>query len=166
MKKKIIFTLLFTYIFISIGFTADWTGFRDLKWGSSPTKDMRMVEFDKKSNNKFYEKRSEKLSIGQADLTRIIYGYYRDQLDYVVISFKGYTNFIYIKDTYFSTFGEGYKHNRFMDEYGWFNRNGVDLMLSYSKITDKGQICYFYRPIIDQSNNEMKQKSIQGEKDL
>jgi hypothetical protein len=165
MKKKILFTILFTFIFVSIGFTADWSGFRDLKWGSEPSKDMYLVENGKNIDNKFYRRKNEKLKIGQAEISTISYGYYQNQLYYICIDFKDQYNFINIKETYFGVYGQGLKHNRFLDEYIWITQD-VNIFLEYSKIKNKGAVVYFYVPINEKVQADKKQKALQGKEDI
>lgn len=96
MKGKILLLSLIisTFLLINMGFAFqnEPDGFRGLKWGNPPTKNM--VFYDNFGENvNIYFLLGEKLSIGRAQFRKIHYWFYDKRLAAVSMNFDGKENF-------------------------------------------------------------------------
>lgn len=164
--KMFILSLIFI-LFPSLicAFQNEPDSFRGIKWGNniSESPDMGIVEDG--GDSKYYIKKNDKMKIGDAELERVVYGFYKGRFYFVLIEFKGLVNYLSIKETFQQLYGEGYRPNRFMEEYVWFGST-VDISLEYKEILKKGTAIYFFKPIIDEKKADMKEKAKKGSGDL
>lgn len=166
MKKMpaLILILLFMPIF-SYAFQNEPDSFRGMKWGTSlkDLTDMSVATGQKEDH--LYVKKNDKLQIGDADLTGIRYGFYKDQFYSVWIRFDSFSNFQKLKETLFQQYGTGEKTNPFMDNYYWFGAN-VLIYLDYNSIAKRGSIMYSYKPIMEEKKKDDKDKAKKASGDL
>lgn len=83
-------------------------GFRDLKWGS-PSASLKDLHYILKDGDgtKYYDRQKDKLKIGEAKLTGLLYGFWGGKLYTILAKFKGYREWEIIKGSLFEKFGEG-----------------------------------------------------------
>lgn len=102
MKKGFLVALI--VLALSVGgfaFENESEGFRNLKWGGSPTEEM-VLFYQLNPSFISYVKPGDKLSIGDAKLTHISYHFYTPseenaQLFEVLITFNGVVNYSFLK---------------------------------------------------------------------
>lgn len=95
-------------------------GFRGLQWGTNiATVKQSMVLIEDGDDTKYYSKMEDKLSIGEAKVSKIVYGFYKGQLYSGFINFVGYSNYSTLKLILFEKYGPGYQANQFMENYSW-----------------------------------------------
>lgn len=104
MKKNILLLALIvlTFLLVGAGFTFqnEPDGFRKFKWGDPPTEDMiPLITQDPRM--KKYELPNEKLNIGNAQLSKILYLFWKidstEKLMWVMLQFEGEYNYDLLK---------------------------------------------------------------------
>ena len=108
-------------------------GFGDLTWGVEVSKVDGLEK--KRVTGGFdgvieYVRSQEILEIGDAALSSIIYGFWRDRLYMVTIWTKGYSNFTALRNAVFREFGQGHRNNPARERYLWSDMLS-DIMLEY-----------------------------------
>jgi len=162
--KKLLITallLLVTQVFATAAHAYDPPEtFRGHKWGTG-VEDFPGAKLDEESGErKFYVLPQEKLSIGDARLTNIGYGFYR---------FDGSENHSKINETLRQTYGKPSRPNQFLENYIWSSDTPpekVRIVLSYNDISDKGIIGFSYKPIKNEEEQDKKEAARKGAKDL
>lgn len=112
MRKTTLVLLVVLVLTLSLGafaFQKESEGFRGLKWGDPPTKDMVFIRRDEYGENQ-YELPDENLQIGEVELERIIYYFFDDgnseRLMSVIIRTEGKHNYELLKELCKLKFGE------------------------------------------------------------
>jgi len=164
MKKGFGLTLIFLVFLLptsTLAFQNEPDGFRGIEWGTdiSERSDMSRIE------ENLYKRKNDKLTIGNANVKLIAYMGYKGKLMAVVVTYEGFSNNEKIQQTFFQLYGKGYKPNRFMERYSWFG-NDVQISLTYSEINREGRIGYYYRPLWEEKEKEMKEAAKKGADDL
>jgi hypothetical protein len=119
------FALVGVYLLLGVcaaaaAFENEPDGFRGIKWGSDFSQhknEMTLIESGKETN--FYMRKGDKMSIGGASLSKIVYAYQLERLHSVMIETEGVENKSALIAAFKSQFGTGEKPNRFIDEYRW-----------------------------------------------
>lgn len=163
--------LVLSVAIISTTALADYTpptGFRDIPWASSPNAVMGgMALVEDHGDMKCYTRKKESLKIGDADLKRIVYCYYKDRFFALTVKFSGATNFTKIQETLTQKFDEPLRPNRYMDKYWWgIGGSTVTIMLEYNDISKVGDFSYIYEPISAEQTKNEKQRATEATKDL
>jgi hypothetical protein len=152
------------------------TGFRGKDWGTNISEFTDMVFLkdygnfpDNYGDQKFYIKNNDNMKIGEADLDRVIYGFYKNRFYYVSIEFKGLRNFSSIKETLFQTYGVVdqpiFEKTLWDTLYGW-NGDKVEIMLVYTTSSQDGDLFYCYQPINEEMGRDKRLKAKSGADDL
>ena len=84
--RSTVLVFLILSICPALGFQNEPKGFRGIVWGTSITKlgaEMKAVETD--PDTVFYRRAGDRLTIGDAQLEEIVYGFYKGQFSTVVI---------------------------------------------------------------------------------
>jgi len=118
-----------------------FSGFRGINWKTniSSLQDMKYVRTDPSSGGmKVYSRNNDDLRIGGAELTSIEYFFWQDNFSSVVINFSNVNNYDSVKSSMVERFGDGYKGNRFIEEYIWSKPDAH--MLKYSEVTNNGML--------------------------
>jgi hypothetical protein len=162
-------TILLTFLIFSslpaFAFQNEPDGFRGIKWGTNinALPDMGLIDSD--GETKFYIRRNDKMKIGDADVDKIVYGFYKTRFFYVRIKFNNFSNFTRLKETLFSQYGQGDKPNQFMEKYFWHGA-AVSISFNYNEIGKKGEIYYFFIPVSDEERKDEEERAKKGAKDL
>jgi len=162
------FFLLIISICVSIpvfAFQNEPDGFRGIKWGTNISELPEMSLSEDRGDSKFYLRKGDKLKIGDADIDRISYGFYKGRFNKLFIIYKGSLNFTKLKDIFFAQYGQGSKPNRFMEQYYWVGET-VSIAFEHSEITKEGKIFYTYDPVSSEKEAGSKVKAKEGAKDL
>lgn len=144
-------------------------GFRNLKF-ETPIDSIKNVivigdtiKGNKASKNMTYCKISDEvLSIGDYDLKSVIYGFYKNKLDYVRIDTKGLINSRGVLEVLKKLYGNGDKPNEYIEEYLWSGAK-VSLMYSENTINNNATIVFFCKKLDRQQEKdeyEMQKKAI------
>jgi hypothetical protein len=101
----------------------DWRyGFRDLKFEQSIESSKNMVLIEDDGDLKFYNRRNDRLELGDAKLKLIEYGYYKGKLATVTIVADGEANAAPLLKSLETDFGPGRKSPRNVSKYYWFGQ--------------------------------------------
>ena len=143
-KQTLLLVILVAYGFmLAPNAYAEADGFRGLKWGTkfSTIKDeMNYIRTDPRSSYgavKIYSRKNEELRIGEAEVQSIRYSFWKDKLSSVMIRFKGYSNFVSLKDVISERFGAGHKTKRFIEGYVW-GGEVTGMSLEYKEVLKEG----------------------------
>jgi hypothetical protein len=128
--------------------------FGGISWGESINSLSDMTFATEYEGAKYYKKKNDKLMIGDARLSEMMYGFYKDRFYAVIITFQGRENFERLKTNFFKAYGEGEKPFQLVEEFHWIGEN-VRLRLVYNEETNKGNISLYYWPITEEQLNEM-----------
>lgn len=142
-------------------------GFRGVQWGTNiATVKQEMVLKEDDGDLKFYSRKKDKLSIGDAKISEIVYGFYKGQLYHVRVVFGGFANFSALKLTLFEKYGTVRPDNQFMEIYSWGTYSPVLTTLQYSEISNKGSFTHTQNKIAEQKAKDDKSKGRDAAKDL
>ena len=118
-----------------------------INWGGNirDFPDMVLVG-DLASGRRVYRREGEKTKIGDADIERTAYGFYKERLYEVQIHFRSSCNFTKLKRILFKVYGPGGQPNPFVETY---HRNGkkFSMFLTYDGTSGKGAIGHAFIPI-------------------
>lgn len=123
MKKLIgfVFVLVVLSPQLILAFENEPDGFRGITWGThiNQLKDLEFVKIDEKTGISLYKKKKENLTIGNAKLDVIYYGFYDDKFYAVIAQTLFFTDFEELKKACFENFGKGKQPRLYYDEYFW-----------------------------------------------
>jgi len=146
--KRIVFMIAALSLLLSLpayamGSPAEVDGFRGVKWGSpliEVKKSKKLILVDKDDHNHFiaYTVKGDELKIGAAKVEQILYVFWREKLNSVMISTKWKLNFSEMKAAAFEKFGEVSKTEPADEErYDW-DGDQTNIILTYNKISGVG----------------------------
>jgi len=152
-----------------------WSGFRGLKWNTN-IRDMNdpnmvLIYENTKRRVSYYERQDDKLSIGKADLSDLIYMCYKDRFFGVFIMVEGMSNFQYLKDAVFAHYGEGHKLDVLEDKWLWNSAIGagvsnVTMTLKYDNIIKQAWLRIYYRPILYEQKADNAKAATEAKSDF
>jgi hypothetical protein len=134
-------------------------GFRDLKFGDPPTQDMKV--FEEGGETKFYRRSSDDLTIGNANIEEISYGFYKGRLYSVLLQTGGLINSRALLAVLREAYGPGSRPNQFMDRYLW---DGSKVLLYYDQkpISDDAITMFQSVPLRNEKAADEKAKARKG----
>lgn len=119
-KVVLIIVLMFISVYPSnvFSFQNEPDGFRGIKWGTdiSTLKGMKYIETDPRYGVKLFVREGDQLTIGSAQVDKLIYGFWNSFFCDVNIFAKDFISWIGLKDACFEKFGPGAK---WRDCYFW-----------------------------------------------
>jgi hypothetical protein len=141
----VIAVLGIAYLVIS-GTQKEPTDFRGIKWGSDirDLPDMKLLAED--GVLKFYEKTNDRKKIGEVDVDKIVYGFYKDRFYTVMIYYSSPASFERIRDTVSGDFGTPFQANESEKKLFW-NGEHLSLLLNFDDAASTGRITYLFKPI-------------------
>jgi hypothetical protein len=120
-------------------------GFRDITWGTPLSKLTGMVVADDSGQVKYYRRTGDPLNLGEAELKRISYGFYRGKFYSVLIEFEGKANFEKARTHLLTTYGETARIGSAGTSYMWGTADGSSISLKYSESHQQGYVFFFNR---------------------
>lgn len=141
-------------------------GFRGIKWGtdfSTVEKEMEYIRIHPLggSETKVYLRKEDELYIGEAELKKIEYHFWKGKFCMVNILTKELSNWYSLKEVIFEKFGPGYKGDELT--YAWFGET-TGVTLTYNGIFKEGVLLLRSEKIFDQIETVKKQKAKEGAK--
>ena len=115
-------------------------GIGDLKWGTHATSISGLQQKQTDSGLKDvveYIRPNDGLKLGEAELTSIVYAFWRNQLYTVTIWIQGPSNYKALRQKAFDHFGRGSRPDDAAEKYLWTNSD-TDLMLKYTNEDQNG----------------------------
>lgn len=165
-KKNLVLAVLLAFIGTSVyAFQNEPDNFRGIKWGTNidTLSDMKLIEDG--GDEKFYNRKNEKMKMGEATLDDVIYVFYKGKFSGVMIEFNSKLNFEKTKNTFFYVYGNAEQPNQFLEEYLWVG-DDVFIGLTYTEIEKKGSAAYAFIPLLEEKRKTEKEKAITGAEDL
>jgi hypothetical protein len=142
-------------------------GFRDLTWGtefSTVENAMTYLRTDESYGGiKFYTRQTDNLTIGAAKLEMIQYGFWQGRFCDVWIYADGYSNWAGVHEALTTRFGQGYKSNRYIEDYLWYG-DKTSITSEYNKTLAKGRFHFSSEVISKQQEAWSTQKAKEGAK--
>jgi len=114
-------------------------GFRGVKWGDPPTEDIVITRRPcEKYGRSEYKRIEEKMSLGNAEFTEIVYAFHYDQFMAVFLHFDGESNYQVLETICRNKFGEPTQER--YDQFLWMTVGKVAVMLDYDFLKEKGTV--------------------------
>jgi hypothetical protein len=149
MFKRILpylFLLVLSFSFPQTGWTVEApNGFHGITWGAPLSGLSGMVVADDSGQVKYYRRTGEPLNLGEAELKRISYGFYKGKFYSVLIEFEGRANFEKAKTHLLATYGETARIGSAGTSYMWGTADGASVNLKYSETSQQGYVFFFNR---------------------
>lgn len=146
-----LFSLLLVFSFPQTVWTAEApVGFGGIQWGAPLSELTGMAVADDTGQVKYYRRHSDLLSLGDAALKRISYGFYKGRFYSVLIEFEGRNNFEKIKAHLLATYGNAARVGSQETNYTWSTADGASVNLKYSENARQGYVFYVNRIIAEQ----------------
>ena len=120
--------------------------FRGIKWGSSFREMPNMKLLAEDGGLKFFERENDGKKIGDADVDKIIYGFYKDRFYNVMIYYNSPSNFARLRETLSRDFGKPFQPVESEKKLFW-NGEQVNLLLNFDDASNTGRIIYLFKPI-------------------
>jgi hypothetical protein len=137
-------------------------GFRDLTFGQAPTPDMVLKE---EGDLTFYVRPHDDLTMGNAHLDKLAYGFYHNRLDLVLLFTKGLSNSRALLDVLRQAYGSGRRPNQFMERYLW-ETSQVSIFYDENGLTHDAQVILESVPIAHERAADRARKAREGAKGL
>jgi hypothetical protein len=137
--------LVIAYLFLSSA-AKEPTDFGGMKWGSSIRELPDMKLLAEEGDLKFFEKAGNPAKIGDVNVDRIIYGFYKERFYNVMIYFSSPSDYSRIQETLSRDFGKPLQPNQSEKKLFW-NGENVNLLLSFDEASNTGRIIYLFKPI-------------------
>lgn len=119
--------------------------FRGMRWGSALAGAKDLTALDDAVPIRYYQRRNDPLTLGDAALNKLFYGYYRDQFYSVLMVFEGRANFEKARDHLTATYGPA---NRSMgNTRQWGATDIFFIHLKYSDAARQGYAFYVNRQL-------------------
>jgi hypothetical protein len=149
---KRIYPYLFLLVLVSSFPQSGWTveapsGFRGITWGTPLSKLTGMAVADDSGQVKYYRRSGDPLKLGEAELTRVSYGFYRGKFYSVLIEFEGRANFEKARTHLLATYGENARISSAGTSYMWGTADGASISLKFSETPQQGYVFFFNRII-------------------
>lgn len=168
MKKFILIILISNIIFNcnhAFAFKNEPEGFRGIAWGTNlfSLSGINCIDIDK--NNKSCTRINDKQNIGDAEITHIRYNFYKNLFESVGFITNGYSNSRSILNSLNEQFGNGEKHNQYIESYNWIGENTY---ISYKEenINHKAYIFFLSIKMQKLINEDKKNSAIKSKEDF
>ena len=133
------------YVFLSDA-KKEPSDFRGIKWGSNIRELPHMKLLAEEGDLKFLERENDGMKIGDADVEKIIYGFYKDRFYNVMIYYRSPLNFAKIRETLSREFGKPFQPNASEKKFFWSGEH-VNLLLNFDDAANSGRVTYLFKPI-------------------
>lgn len=150
-------------------FSVEIEGFRDFKWGMSPTSltGKELIEQSRDDREKIvsYKLQNENVYIGTIDVDSISYNFYDNKLYNVFVFYHGNSYFISLRDTFVAKYGKGKKEDILGYKYSWTSPKGY-IIISYDPIGETGGIYMIGNKFFNESLKHKEKLAKQSSKDI
>lgn len=137
--------LVIAYLFLS-STAKEPADFGGMKWGSSIRELPDMKLLAEEGDLKFFEKAGNPAKIGDVNVDRIIYGFYKERFYNVMIYFSSPSDYSRIQEILSRDFGKPLQPSQSEKKLFW-NGENVNLLLSFDEASNTGRIIYLFKPI-------------------
>lgn len=133
-------------------------GFRDATLGS-PFSSFKDLQFQEEgSGMKWYRRPSDNLTMGEATLTGIFYGFYNDHLIHITLKTDGLGNNRAVLATLEAAYGTPLKPNQFLEKYFWIGKQ-VGLTYEENMVTKGSTVIFMNHELSAQKNAADKERA-------
>ena len=119
-------------------------GFRGLKFGDPPTSGM--VLKDDAGEKKYYTRPQDDLSIGEARIDQLIYGFSKNRLSTILIRTKGLSNGRALLEALRQIYGPGTQPDPSLPRYSWLGRQ-VSVSYNENTVTHDADTWFHHVPV-------------------
>ncbi len=163
MKKTISLLIIFaavTFSNNSFAFQNEPDGFRGIKWGTKIETLKDMTKKLQQGDRILYTRNNDKLQIGNAELDDVVYVFWKDKFISVMITTKGFSNWIALKDEAFKQFGKGSQDNKHIETYTWGSvlHGKTFISLKYNQISKHARIVMYPAKMLSVIEEDKKKK--------
>lgn len=134
-------------------------GFRGIKWGTNISDCKDMLVEQSYVVDTIYTRQGDKNQIGEAQLKKIEYGFWRGKLLDVTIITEGERNWINLKDACFKKFGEGLRATGNIERYCWFG-DTTSMKLEYDAASKQGKLYMLSQETYNQKKKYKEQQEV------
>jgi hypothetical protein len=120
--------------------------FNGIKWGSTIGELAGMKLLAEEGNFKFFEKENERTKISDADVDKIVYGFYKDRFYNVTIYYRLPATFAKLQEAFSREFGKPFQPNASEKKLFWSGEH-VNLLLNFDDASNSGRVSYLFKPI-------------------
>jgi hypothetical protein len=167
---------LFTFLFVvtltfglavsAQAFQNEPPGFRDIQWGTDIAafkEEMKLV----KDNGDFkdYQRKDDKMELGDAQVDSIVYSFYKDRFFRVMVKYSYEWNYKRLRERMFMVYGPGSERKDDFRTWWWFGDN-VSLGLWYGVVTNEGTVSFIYKPIQKEREADQMEAAKKGSLDF
>lgn len=141
-------------------------GFRGIKWGDSlaaHAKDMRKT--DGRNDTGFFARKNDKLTIGRAQLTDILYVFYKEKFMGVMLTTKGFINGDALLKAFTAQYGDPIQDNPYIKKYGW-RWPDVNVSLDCNSVTDNCAGYMVSLPMVKQRESDEQEAAKKAKDDF
>ena len=150
-KKRIILPALILLILGIAGVHSAET-FRGIPWGADKKELPDLVEGPKRAEVEAFT-RSEQKRVGEIAVENIYYLFYKGKFGAAMIIFQGPSNFSGLREALWQKYGPARGANPPQEEFTW-DLGDLTIYLEYSPAQNKGSINYFFKPLVQQREDD------------
>jgi len=119
MKTLVMLIFVSCQCTVVYAFQNEPTGFRGMEWGAPIEAQEGLILVDRAADRAMYRRTSDELRIGEAELQRIQYMFYKGRFAAVIIRTSGATNKAALILAFKTQFGNSMQANRYIDDHIW-----------------------------------------------
>jgi hypothetical protein len=138
--------------------------FRGIPWGTDKKELADLVEGPKKGEVEVLT-RAEQRKVGEITVKDIYYLFYKGKFGAVMILFQGASNFSGLRDALSQKYGSSKTADPLREEYTW-DLEDLKIFLEYSAAKKEGSINYFFKPLVQQREEDRAKASKKALEDL
>lgn len=142
--SNLLLLLLLAFPLSTLAFQAP-EDFRGIRWGSAVTGVKDLAALDDAVPIRYYQRANEPLTLGDAALKKLFYGYYRDRFYSVLMVFEGRANFDKARDHLVATYGPASRSKGNTQQ--WGATDEFFIHLKYSDAAQQGYAFYVNRKL-------------------
>ena len=152
--KTGIFSILLALIFWTAGIAEVQSAetFRGIPWGTDKKELPDLLEGPKKDQVEVFT-RAEQKKVGEVAVENIYYLFYRGKFGAAMIIFQGASNFSGLRDALSQKYGPSKTADPLRGEYAW-DLEDLTIFFEYSAARNKGSINYFFKPLLQQREED------------
>ena len=126
--------------------------FRGIPWGTDKKELPDLVEGPKKAEVETFT-RAEQRRVGDIAVENIYYLFYKGKFGAAMIIFQGPSNFSGLRDALSQKYGPSKTADPLRGEYAW-DLEDLTIFFEYSAARNKGSINYFFKPLMQQREED------------
>jgi hypothetical protein len=140
-------------------------GFRGIKWGTRVEDLEHLKLLEQTGDFEVYAKTDDNLNLGETDLEKIVYMFYKGRFAGLVIEYESAINYRIIDRALVEYYGPGQPQSNIQKKHQW---DGFEVLIGheFNSGKNKGRIIYAYKPVMEKSEKDLTQKARAAAKDF